>query len=37
MDKVIESILRKWLEFSEYDPEQKEFNLLSSNFMFHQC
>ena len=37
MDNLIEKILKKWLEVSEYSPEQKEFNLLSSNFRFHEC
>lgn len=37
MDNLIAKILKKWLEVSEYSPEQKEFNLLSSNFRFHEC
>ena len=37
MDNLIATILKKWLEVSEYSPEQKEFNLLSSNFRFHEC
>lgn len=37
MDNLIAKILKKWLEVSEYSPEQKEFNLLSSNFRFPEC
>lgn len=34
---TIQDILNKWIELTEYDPDQKQFNLLSSNFAFHQC
>lgn len=31
-----EEILKHWLAYSEYDPEQKSFNLLSTNYQFHK-
>lgn len=31
-----EQILKHWLTYSEYDPEQKSFNLLSANYQFHK-
>lgn len=33
---TIEQILQHWLKYSEYDPEQKSFNLLSANYQFHK-
>lgn len=30
-------ILNAWIEYSEYDPEQKRFNLLSSNYYMHNA
>lgn len=33
----IMSILNKWAEVVEYDKDQKSFNLLSSNYAFHQA
>lgn len=30
-------ILTKWAEYIEYDPEQKQFNLLSSEYAMHKC
>jgi len=30
-------ILQEWLKFAEYDPEQKQFNLLSVKYEYHKC
>ena len=30
-------ILNAWIKYSEYDPEQKKFNLLSSNYHMHKA
>ena len=30
-------ILNAWIKYSEYDPEQKRFNLLSSNYYMHNA
>lgn len=36
MDNIdIIKIINKWTEFSEWNKEQKTFNLLSSNYFFH--
>ena len=32
----IRTILQKWAEFSEWDPDQKKFNLMSYNYFFHK-
>lgn len=29
-------ILDEWAKYSEYDPEQRQFNLCSANYTFHQ-
>lgn len=29
-------IFQHWLKYSEYDPEQKSFNMLSANYQFHK-
>lgn len=29
-------ILDEWAKYSEYDPEQRQFNLCSANYAFHQ-
>lgn len=31
-----EEILSHWLKYSEYDPTQKTFNILSTNYQFHK-
>lgn len=37
MDKeYIQNVLNKWATYSNYDPKQKEFNLLSVSYEFHQ-
>lgn len=30
-------IMKKFLKYAEYDPEQKTFNLLSAQYRFHRC
>lgn len=30
-------ILKRWLQYAEYDPNQTSFNLLSSNYQLHKC
>lgn len=30
-------ILKKWLQYTEYDPDQKSFNLLSNQYTLHKC
>lgn len=30
-------ILQKWLNYSNYDPEQTTFNLLSAEYQLHRC
>lgn len=32
----INTIMEKWAEFSEWDPDQKKFNLMSYNYFFHK-
>lgn len=34
---IIEQILEHWVHVAGYDPNQKQFNLLSSNYAFHRC
>ena len=34
---TVPEILNKWAEYSEYDPEQTRFNLLSSNYEMHRA
>ena len=34
---IIEQILEHWVHVAEYDSNQKQFNLLSSNYAFHRC
>ena len=30
-------ILKHWLTYSEYDPEQSSFNLLSTSYLYHKA
>jgi len=30
-------ILKKWTDYSHYDPEQKKFNILSTEYVYHKC
>ena len=32
----IKTVLEKWAEFSEWDPDQRKFNLMSYNYFFHK-
>ncbi len=32
-----QEILQHWLDYTKYDPNQKSFNLLSSNYAFHRA
>ena len=32
----VKKIMEKWAEFSEWDPDQKKFNLMSYNYFFHK-
>ena len=32
-----QSVVEKWLSFSKYDPEQKRFDMLSSNYVMHNA
>ncbi len=34
---IVEDVLSKWADVAEYNPDQKQFNLLSSNYAFHRC
>ena len=34
---TVPEILNKWAEYSEYDPNQTRFNLLSSNYEMHRA
>ena len=34
---TVPEILNKWAEYSNYDPEQHSFNLLSSNYEMHRA
>lgn len=34
---IIQDILNKWIEVTNYDADQHRFNLLSSNYQFHKC
>lgn len=29
-------VLDEWAKYSEYDPKQRQFNLCSANYTFHQ-
>lgn len=33
----VKSIINKWIEITEYDKDQRSFNLLSSNYAFHRA
>ena len=30
-------ILQKWTDYSHYEPEQREFNILSAEYVYHRC
>lgn len=32
----IEDILKKWIEYTDFDPDRKKFNLLSAEYEFHK-
>lgn len=32
----VKKIMEKWAEFSEWDPDQRKFNLMSYNYFFHR-
>lgn len=32
----IENILKKWIEYTDFDPDRKKFNLLSAEYEFHK-
>lgn len=34
---TVQEILQHWLDYTKYDPDQKSFNLLSSNYTFHRA
>lgn len=34
---TVQEILQYWLDYTKYDPDQKSFNLLSSNYTFHRA
>ena len=34
---TVQEILQHWLDYTKYDPNQKSFNLLSSNYAFHRA
>ncbi len=33
---TIQDVLKYWLQYAEYDPDQKSFNLLSTNYHMHK-
>ena len=34
---IAADILKKWIQYAEYDPDERSFNLNSLHYVFHNC